>query len=85
MSEDERPPAPHPLRKPGEAEASPDVLTALSCGDIDLEGRLPWSSNATFLVTVTLGGHAQRAVYRVQDAIERTDSQSDIRSARGAQ
>ncbi|HMC42118.1 MAG TPA: SCO1664 family protein [Acidimicrobiales bacterium] len=64
MSEDERPPAPHPLRKPGEAEASPDVLTALSCGDIDLEGRLPWSSNATFLVTVTLGGHAQRAVYK---------------------
>jgi uncharacterized repeat protein (TIGR03843 family) len=40
------------------------VLTVLSCGAMELEGRLPWSSNATFLVTVELGGHSRAAVYK---------------------
>jgi uncharacterized repeat protein (TIGR03843 family) len=31
---------------------------------VEIEGRLPWSSNGTFLVTVCLDGCAQRAVYK---------------------
>jgi uncharacterized repeat protein (TIGR03843 family) len=37
------------LRLPEDADA---VLTVLSKGDIELKGRLRWSSNATFLVAV---------------------------------
>lgn len=40
------------------------ALTALATGEIEIEGRLPWSSNGTFLVTVRHGGSAQRAVYK---------------------
>ena len=46
------------------AQAQADVLTVLSCGDVEMEGRMPWSSNATFLVTVTLGDHSLPAVYK---------------------
>ena len=51
MSADERPPG-------------TDALTLLAQGDVELEGRLPWSSNATYLVSLCLGGQAGRAVYK---------------------
>lgn len=37
----------------------PCVLERLSCGDIDIDGRMPNSSNATFLVTI--GAHGDDA------------------------
>jgi len=51
VSADERPPG-------------TDALTLLAQGDVELEGRLPWSSNATYLVSLCLGGQAGRAVYK---------------------
>lgn len=50
MPEDERP----------QAQLSLDLLG----GDIEVEGRMPWSSNGTFLVTVTTGDEAVRAIYK---------------------
>lgn len=41
--------------------AEPDVLL---CGAMEVEGRMPWSSNATFLVTLRLGDDAVRAIYK---------------------
>ena len=73
MSEDERAPAPDALRPPSGpdapgpragAERAADVLTVLSCGEVEMQGRMPWSSNATFLVTAKLGGHYLPAVYK---------------------
>jgi uncharacterized repeat protein (TIGR03843 family) len=43
---------------------SPDPLTLLRSGEIELKGRLPWSSNATFLVQVCLDGTSGLAVYK---------------------
>ncbi|MBA3654583.1 MAG: SCO1664 family protein [Actinobacteria bacterium] len=51
MSEDQRPPA---------AEA----LTLLARGQVELSGRLPWSSNGTFLAELCLDGATMRAVYK---------------------
>jgi uncharacterized repeat protein (TIGR03843 family) len=39
-----------------------DALTILAEADIELEGRMPWSSNATFLVT--LGDTGGQAIYK---------------------
>lgn len=39
----------------------PDVLAA---GEIDLVGRMPWSSNATFLAEARLGEECQTAIYK---------------------
>lgn len=33
-------------------------------GEIEVEGRMPWSSNATFLVTVHHDGREHRAIYK---------------------
>ncbi len=44
--------------------ASPDQLTLLGAGDIEVKGRLPWSSNGTFLVDVCLDGVTETAVYK---------------------
>jgi uncharacterized repeat protein (TIGR03843 family) len=41
-----------------------DALTVLAEGEIEVEGRMPWSSNATFLVTATLDGAKLRAIYK---------------------
>jgi uncharacterized repeat protein (TIGR03843 family) len=41
-----------------------EPLSTLTAGDIEIEGRLPWSSNGTFLVTVRRGEACQRAVYK---------------------
>jgi uncharacterized repeat protein (TIGR03843 family) len=39
-------------------------LHILTCGEIEIEGRMPWSSNATFLVTVTCGDDTAQAIYK---------------------
>jgi uncharacterized repeat protein (TIGR03843 family) len=41
-----------------------DALTLLARGDVELEGRLPWSSNATYLTSLCLDGTPGRAVYK---------------------
>ena len=51
MSEDERPP---PSR----------VLTLLAEGDVEVVGRMPWSSNRTFLVMCGLEGEELAAIYK---------------------
>jgi uncharacterized repeat protein (TIGR03843 family) len=47
-------------------DVSPDraALALLQCGEVEVEGRLPWSSNATFLVTVRSQERECRAVYK---------------------
>ncbi|MDQ6783088.1 MAG: SCO1664 family protein [Actinomycetota bacterium] len=44
--------------------ASPDQLTLLGAGEIEVKGRLPWSSNGTFLVGLCLDGVTGTAVYK---------------------
>jgi uncharacterized repeat protein (TIGR03843 family) len=39
-------------------------LNLLQCGDIEVEGRMPWSSNATFLVNLTCGEQQAQAIYK---------------------
>jgi uncharacterized repeat protein (TIGR03843 family) len=36
----------------------------LTNGEIDIEGRMPWSSNATFLVNVACGDDVAQAIYK---------------------
>ena len=49
---------------PDERASTADALTTLTTGEIELRGRLPWSSNATFLVTVCHDGVTLPAVYK---------------------
>ena len=42
----------------------PRVLALLTDGDLKVRGQLPWSSNATFLATVSDGQHQANAVYK---------------------
>jgi uncharacterized repeat protein (TIGR03843 family) len=51
MSEEQRPPA-------------PEALTILARGQVELSGRLPWSSNGTFLAEICLDGTSIQAVYK---------------------
>jgi uncharacterized repeat protein (TIGR03843 family) len=51
LSTDQRPPA-------------PDALTALAEGDVELLGRMPWSSNQTYLAHICHDGHEFQAVYK---------------------
>jgi len=44
------------------------VRTVLAEGEIEIEGRMPWSSNGTFLVTVTHGDQWLRAIYKPRRA-----------------
>ena len=39
-------------------------LHVLTCGEIDIEGRMPWSSNATFLVNIVCGGDHAQGIYK---------------------
>ena len=39
-------------------------LQVLTCGDIEIEGRMPWSSNATFLVNITCEDVVARGIYK---------------------
>lgn len=36
----------------------------LACGELEIEGRMPWSSNATFLGVINHAGHTHRAIYK---------------------
>jgi uncharacterized repeat protein (TIGR03843 family) len=47
-----------------ERPPGPDALTVLQEGEVELEGRLPWSSNATFVVTLCHESAVSRAVYK---------------------
>ena len=53
------------MRAP-ERPPEPEPLSLLRTGDIAVKGRLPWSSNGTFLVDLCLDGQAvgDRAVYK---------------------
>ena len=57
MPEDERPP-------PAPDLSGPAWLELLSSGELEVLGRLPWSSNYSFLATVRLGEVGARAVYK---------------------
>ncbi len=50
--------------RPAERAPAPDALTLLRGGDVTVKGRLPWSSNGTFLVEVCLDGFTGPAVYK---------------------
>jgi uncharacterized repeat protein (TIGR03843 family) len=54
VPENERPPSADPL----------NVLPVLRDGDIEVQGRMPWSSNSTFLVTLCHRGTEMNAVYK---------------------
>jgi uncharacterized repeat protein (TIGR03843 family) len=41
-----------------------EALTTLATGEVEIEGRMPWSSNATFLVTVRSGDDERAAIYK---------------------
>jgi len=49
---------------PDERAPAADALTILAGGQIELKGRLPWSSNATFLVSICHGDATMPAVYK---------------------
>ena len=49
--------SPSELNIPGDAEV-------ISTGEIELIGRMPWSSNATFLAEATLGDLTSRVIYK---------------------
>jgi uncharacterized repeat protein (TIGR03843 family) len=40
------------------------ALNLLSNGDVEVDGRMPWSSNATFLATVRADGIEAKAIYK---------------------
>jgi uncharacterized repeat protein (TIGR03843 family) len=47
----------------GEATIAGSV-DVLRDGDMAIEGRMPWSSNATFLVTLSIGDESVKAIYK---------------------
>ncbi|MFN2503091.1 MAG: SCO1664 family protein [Acidimicrobiales bacterium] len=50
--------------RPPERSPRPGALSLLSEGEIVVRGRLPWSSNGTFLVDLGLGDIAGRGIYK---------------------
>ena len=50
------------MRPPERSQA--DSLNLLREGDVEVEGRMPWSSNGTYLVEVCKAGDTMRAVYK---------------------
>jgi uncharacterized repeat protein (TIGR03843 family) len=66
MSENKRPPAPDRLIgwRPDDAVGIVEATDLMLHGEVSVEGRLPWSSNQTFLVSVGDGTHEVRAVYK---------------------
>ncbi len=54
------------MREPHASLARADALSLLSEGEIKVEGLIPWSSNATLLVTLLLPGLSSLAVYKPQ-------------------
>jgi uncharacterized repeat protein (TIGR03843 family) len=63
-------PVPHPPEPPrttppaGSDAVDGTELALLECGEIELEGRMPWSSNATFLATISDEDRTCRAIYK---------------------
>jgi uncharacterized repeat protein (TIGR03843 family) len=55
-------PADELTAEPGDDRAR--QLAALAEGELDIEGRMPWSSNATFLVNVAHGDVTGQAIYK---------------------
>jgi uncharacterized repeat protein (TIGR03843 family) len=49
---------------PDERPPATGIVTALAEGEIEIVGRMPWSSNQTFLVTCTIGDEETGAVYK---------------------
>ena len=47
-----------------ERPSAADALSVLAHGEIEIQGRMPWSSNATFLTTVGLDGVEMTAIYK---------------------
>jgi len=45
-------------------EQIPDPIAFLMTADAELEGRMPWSSNATFLVNMHCDNQTHRAIYK---------------------
>jgi hypothetical protein len=58
--------SPHELTAPRLRHGGPDrsALRLLECGEVEIEGRMPWSSNATFLTTLRSRDAECRAVYK---------------------
>ena len=44
--------------------SAPDPATILASGTVHVKGRMPWSSNATFLAEVALDGATALAIYK---------------------
>ncbi len=65
MSADERPPSAAALSAPG--LAGEGWLELLTLGEIEVLGRMPYSSNATFLVRLALAGVEGGAIYTPLD------------------
>ncbi|HEX2851448.1 MAG TPA: SCO1664 family protein [Acidimicrobiales bacterium] len=42
----------------------PEALTVLAAGDVTVKGRMPWSSNGTFLVSVCFDADEMDAIYK---------------------
>ena len=42
----------------------PSAVDVLADGDMEIDGRMPWSSNATFLVTLSIGDASTKAIYK---------------------
>ena len=56
---------PEDEREQAATDLSPaEWLEVLSSGEVEIEGRLPWSSNYSFLVSVRSGDVCVRAVYK---------------------
>jgi len=47
-----------------ERSPAPDHLTLLTCGEVEILGRLPWSSNRTYLANCKIDGSELAAVYK---------------------
>jgi uncharacterized repeat protein (TIGR03843 family) len=69
---------------PNQRPSAPDALTLLSSGEIEIQGRMPWSSNGTYLVTVTVSdqrpvpavykpGRAERPLWDFADGLYRRE------------
>lgn len=54
---------PHEL-SPKVAGDAPAIFQLLTRGDVSIEGRMPWSSNATFLVELCHEGMRAKAIYK---------------------
>ena len=50
--------------RPDRAESDADVVDVLRGGAVEILGRMPWSSNATFLVEACLDGRTARGIYK---------------------